>query len=836
MKNNSKNKDVKSSQLYYLRLTSTSFRLSYMTATQRLPEIEKNRLLDSIQGGFMSVDAGWRITYMNSEAEKISRVSFSDVAGQHFFDVFKEARGSAFDTCFTRVMNSRAPDVIEDFYGPQEGWVEVNVYPANDGGITFFYRDITARKRMEILISSQREALEAALSGNVIGPALDTLVRAVEEQAGHKALASILLMDEDGKRLMHGSAPSLPQSYCAAIDGIVIGPNVGSCGTAACSGEPVVVEDIASDPQWADFKELALAHGLRACWSVPILSQDKTVLGTFAVYYPEPRGPAPNDREVVETFLRTAAIIIERYRQHRREDAASASIRLGEERIERQRRLYETALSNTPDFVYIFSLDGRVVYANEALLTMWGRPWPETVGKKLLDLGYEAWHAEMHEREIETVKNTKKPIRGEVPFTGTHGTRIYDYIFAPVLGLDGEVEAVAGTTRDVTERKESEEALRLADQKKDEFLATLAHELRNPLAPIRNSLYVLTSETVNEDAAAQAHNLMGRQVEQMVRLVDDLMDVSRITRGKLELRKERLSLSGVIRNAVDIARSLIESRRHTLSVSLPAHEIYVTGDSVRLAQIFANLLNNAAKYTSEGGRIDVRAEQRGSELEVTISDTGIGIAQDMLPRVFDLFHQGDASLERSQGGLGVGLALVQRLVDLHGGKVQAASEGKGKGSQFKVLLPLGESDGAAAANDEAAAEAKNAPGLRVLVVDDNFASAQTLGWALEMFGCEVAIETSSKAALDTAASFRPDAALLDIGLPDMNGYDLCAALRKIPGLENSVFIAQTGWGQPEHRLRSTQAGFNHHLVKPVDLAQLRTILQDSPSASERRAV
>lgn len=355
---------------------------------------------------------------------------------------------------------------------------------------------------------------------------------------------------------------------------------------------------------------------------------------------------------------------------------------------ERLQRLHETILSGTPDFVYVFSLDYRVVYANDSLLTMWGMTAEQVVGKTFIEIGYEPWHAEMHCREIDEVRSTKGPIRGEVPFHGTHGLRIYDYIFVPVLGADGEVEAVAGTTRDITERRQMEDALRENDRKKDEFIAILAHELRNPLAPLRNGLQVLKLAGNDSKMVSQVREIMERQLTHMVRLIDDLLDISRIGQNKMELRRSPVLLAEVISCAVETARPVIEAAGHELTVSLPVEMIYLEADLTRLAQVFGNLLANSAKYTKTGGRIWVTAERQGAEVVIAVRDTGIGIPADSLSRIFDMFSQVDRSIERSTGGLGIGLALVKGLVEMHDGTVSAYSAGQDQGSTFTVRLPL----------------------------------------------------------------------------------------------------------------------------------------------------
>jgi PAS domain S-box-containing protein len=510
---------------------------------------------------------------------------------------------------------------------------------------------------------------------------------------------------------------------------------------------------------------------------------------------------------------------------------------------EKRRRLYEAALSNTPDLVYVFDLDHRFVYVNEGLLRMWGRTWEEAIGKNCLELGYEPWHAARHDREIEQVVATRQAVKGEVPFTGTFGRRIYEYIFVPVVGDNGEVEAVAGTTRDVTERKALEgqlrdqaEQLRQADRRKDDFLATLAHELRNPLAPLRTGLQVMKLASGNTEAVEQARGMMERQMAVMVRLIDDLLDVSRITRGKLELRKQQVELASVVQSAVEASRPFIEGAGHRLTVSLPPEPVLLNADPTRLAQVFGNLLNNAAKYMDRGGQIILTARHRTGEVAVSVLDTGIGIAAEHLPRLFEMFSQLKTALERSQGGLGIGLSLVKGLVEMHGGTVEARSEGPGKGSEFIVRLPV--------AGDRLAPEPQE-PGRgeqpaarhrrRILVADDNRDAADSLTMLLRIGGHEVHAVHDGEEAVDAAAWFRPDLALLDIGMPKLNGFEAARRIREQPWGGGMTLVAVTGWGQEEDKRRATEAGFDLHLIKPVDPAALEKVLADLKADAKRSA-
>ncbi len=372
---------------------------------------------------------------------------------------------------------------------------------------------------------------------------------------------------------------------------------------------------------------------------------------------------------------------------------------------EDRKRLYETILSTISDFVYVFEF-GEVhhtfAYANEELLKMFGRTYEETVGKTFLELGYEPWHADMHDTEIDTVRKTKKPLRGEVFFTGTFGRRMYDYIFVPVFDERGEVKYVAGTTRDVTDSynaqeqlkqneiilKQNEQSLREADKRKDEFLAMLAHELRNPLAPISAAAQIMSLSQFDETRVKNSTQIIQRQIKHMVALVDDLLDVSRVNRGLVTLQKTPQDMLAVISDSVEQVRPLIDSKQQHLSVQLEPGPVTVSGDFKRLVQVITNLLNNAAKYTQQQGNITLGLKTVNDQVQITVADDGMGIIPEDQALIFDLFAQAKRSADRSQGGLGLGLALVRTLVQLHEGSVSCSSEGLGTGSQFTILLPL----------------------------------------------------------------------------------------------------------------------------------------------------
>ncbi len=381
--------------------------------------------------------------------------------------------------------------------------------------------------------------------------------------------------------------------------------------------------------------------------------------------------------------------------------------------------------------------------------------------------------------------------------------------------------------------RRSEAALRDADRRKDEFLALLAHELRNPLAPIRYALAASKKGGRTPEQRSEAEQVIERQVAHMSRLLDDLLDVSRATRGRLELKKSLTELSAVVSSAVETARPMLEAKRHTLSVDLPTHAVRFEADLVRLAQILSNLLINAAKYTDPGGQIRLRAVEEGDDLLIAVGDNGIGIASDMMPRLFTMFSQAKDVLGRAEGGLGIGLSLVRGLVTLHGSSVEARSDGPGKGSEFIVRLPIGAP--AAAAQIDAPAEAAAPggsvaePGLKILVVDDNRDAADSCATLLELSGHHVQAAYTGRNALELAETFRPHALLLDIGLPDFDGYQLAKKIRAAPWGSSIVLIALTGWGQEEDRRRAFDAGFDYHLTKPISPETVESLLRSLKS-------
>ncbi len=497
---------------------------------------------------------------------------------------------------------------------------------------------------------------------------------------------------------------------------------------------------------------------------------------------------------------------------------AEESLRQAAEVAVQQARVYDSTLSAVTDFVYAFDRQGKFLFSNRPLLDLLQVSLDGLVGKSLLELGYPTELAAKLERQIQHVFASGEVLVDETPFVSASGTSgHYEYIFSPVLGANGEVTRVAGTTRDITARKNAELALLESDRRKSDFLAMLAHELRNPLAPIRSGVDFLRRAGGGHAKAPALLEMMDRQVTQVVHLVDDLLDASRLSRGKIELRREPLELADLVTQAVQAAQPFYEHMNHELTVSLPEQPIRLNGDPTRLAQVIGNLLNNAGKFTEPGGYVHVAVERDAEQAIVRVKDSGVGIAAEDRARIFEMFTQIDTSLARTKGGLGVGLTLVKDFVEMHGGVVEVHSEGLGWGSEFLLRLPM-PADPPAALQEPAAGLAV-ATQRHVLVVDDNVDVTDTLAMLLQFSGHRVDIAHDGLEAVEAAIRLRPDVVLLDIGMPRLDGYGAARQIREKLG-SGVMLIAMTGWGQDDDRRRSSEAGFDTHMTKPLDYNKL----------------
>ena len=592
-----------------------------------------------------------------------------------------------------------------------------------------FTRDVTERRRAERLLACQKQALEMVAQGTPLEEILNFLVRTIEAESTTGVIAAIHLLDEAGSVFRQAVAPSLPQEYHRAT-GIAVHPDRGPCCRAVSTRGPVTVADVAGDPQWAAFAGFAVPLGIRSGWSTPILSSEGKVLGTFANYYRQPGDPSPQDRQLVEIVTRTAAVAIERVqagdalreseRVARFLADASAALAVLVDFDSTLQKVASLAVPSFADWACVDLAEGdgtlrRVAVAHvdpakvELAHELHRRFPPDPAAPQgvwhVLRTGQAEIVAGDHRRTARAVGQGRRTAphhagaRAEVlpgraaegPGQDARRHHLHRRRVGPPLRRGRPrhwPQDLADRAAIAIENAQLYRELREADRRKDEFLATLAHELRNPLAPIRNGLQVLRLAGGRGEMGDEARAMMERQLGQMVRLVDDLLDVSRITRNKLELRKERVTLAAVVHSAVETSRPLMEQSGHTFSLTLPPSPVYLDADLTRLAQVFSNLLNNSAKYTEPGGRISLTGELAGGEVVVRVRDNGLGIPADALPRIFEMFSQVDRNMERAQGGLGIGLTLVRRLVEMHGGTVEARSDGPGRGSEFVVRLPV----------------------------------------------------------------------------------------------------------------------------------------------------
>lgn len=502
-------------------------------------------------------------------------------------------------------------------------------------------------------------------------------------------------------------------------------------------------------------------------------------------------------------------------------------------------RFLASIVESSNDAIISKSLDGTIQSWNAAAERLFGFAADEAVGRNI-SLVIPPERIAEEDQIIDRLKAGQRIEHFETERVRSDGRPIVvSLTISPIKDSEGNVVGASKIVRDITERKQLEDNLRVLaanlsenDRRKNEFLATLAHELRNPLAPMSNMLEVLKRGDGNANVLKRAHETFERQLAQMVRLVDDLLDWNRITHDRLELRRSEVELTPVIQQAVEVARPMMEEAGHHMSVELPGEPIYLNADGARLAQVFGNLLNNSSKYTRPKGTISLTARRNDHEVVVTVRDNGAGIPPDKLDSIFDMFMQVDRTAERSQSGLGIGLTLVKRLVEMHEGSIEARSDGVGMGSEFVVRLPI-LSGPSMVAGDGDGATTESTP-RRVLIVDDNRDSADSLAMLLKLTHNEIYVAHDGLEALEEIETNRPEVVLLDIGLPKLDGHEVCRRVREQPWGKDIVFIALTGWGQEDDRRKSEEAGFNGHLVKPVDYDQLLKLLSKLTNGSEWR--
>jgi PAS domain S-box-containing protein len=691
--------------------------------------------------------------------------------------------------------------------------------------------DITQRKAAEAELAATKDQLTLQMETltrlhqlaldlggvNDLGSALQEIVDAsVETQDADYGL--VWIHDRASNRLVVQASHGFDEAGRALFHDVVPGPYGGSAGQAYAHGRRWVVSDTEVDEAFAPFRVPARSVGFRAVHSTPIVTRSGELLGVISVHYRAPRVPLQREMQAADVCARHAADAIEGYRS--------------QQAMRESERVFR-AMGESIDYgVWVADSNGNAKYQSESFLRL--------VGMTQEELSGTGWREVMHPDDLDRVAGAwQEAVRTGTQFDAEYRMRAADGRWTPILGRGvpvrnerGEVEAWAGINLDIARLKHVEEELRELDQRKNEFLATLAHELRNPLAPLRNGLELLRLSGSDAQALDKARAMMERQLKQMVRLVDDLLDVSRVSRGKIELRREDLELGLVLRNALETSQPLMTDRRHELVARIPQAPVILHGDMTRLSQVFWNLLNNAAKYTEPGGRIELEVMPGTGEVRVAIRDTGIGIPHDMQARVFDIFTQVERSLDKSQGGLGIGLSIAKRLVEMHGGRISVKSDGHGRGSEFTVTLPTrSASRWPAQPEDPSARPAMPPMRQRILVADDNQDSAITLSLMLEAFGNDVFVAHDGEQAVELAERHRPQAILLDIGMPRLNGYDACARIRESEWGRDAFIVALTGWGQEEDKARSRAAGFDRHMVKPVEPATLEELIRSLPTAN-----
>jgi len=687
--------------------------------------------------------------------------------------------------------------------------------------------DITARKRTEDALAEARAALERQVDDLGLLHQLSSRLLdddGLDQQLGvilqtlahcHGSLSGVVLVLEDGDtRLRLAAAQGLGGGSLGQLRRALDAP-----GAAALARRPagrVVVQDTETDPLCAPWRALARHEGLRALHATPLVSRSGALLGWMAVPLAEPRQPTERECRLADICARKAAVFLERARAQ----AALAAAKDRFQAVLESSAVPFTVLAPERDAQGAIT-DFRWRYVNGAAARALGRPAQALPGRRVLRSlrarGLYGGHLQM---AIDVVQRGR-PRQAEIHLrTGGHDSWV-QCIASPLH------DEVAVWFNDITGRKRDEQLLRDAARRKDEFLAMLAHELRNPLAPIRQAALLLQAPGISPAQVQWSHAVIERQVQHMAMLLDDLLDVSRITRGVLVLRSEAVWLQSVVDVALETARPLIDARSHRLTLQLPAVPVQLQADALRLSQVLGNLLSNAARYTDPQGQIDLRCRVDGQGLHIEVSDNGIGIAAQALPQVFEMFNQLPQAGERTQGGLGIGLALARALVALHGGSISAHSDGPGRGSRFSVWLPpallLQPAAPAPVAARPAGQPAAEGAGLRLLVADDNRDAARSLAMLLQTHGHQVHQAFDGDQALADFQRLTPQVCLLDIGMPGRDGYSLARAIRRQNGPQ-PVLIAVTGWGQAHDRARALAAGFDHHLTKPVDVASLLALV------------
>jgi PAS domain S-box-containing protein len=740
------------------------------------PDEDIGLILERIGDAYASFDAEWRFTRLNDRAAALLGHAPAELLGRCIWEVCPRLQGSLFQSeCLRAVAEDRALHFEGEGFGPGR-WCEYHLHPSR-AGLSVYCRDVTGARRAEAALRRERAFLRQVIDAT---PSM------------------VFVKDRQGRFLL------------------------GNQALARCYGTSCEEVEGRSD---ADFNPHAdeLEHFRHDDREVidhrqPLLIPEEKVSDAAGEvhWFSTVKVPLIEDDGGCDKVLGVATDITGR--------------RQAEEALRDARVRLEAALSGAEMGTWTWALPEGTIVGDRGVATLCGLSEAEVAASMPETYARLIHPDDQPEFEAALARALVEPGPHQVECRVCRPDGSVRWLMARgrlVLDGQGRPESLNGVVQDVTERRLADEALREADRRKDEFLATLAHELRNPLAPIRNGLEILRLQAGDDPVVIQARQMMERQMIHLVRLVDDLMDVSRITRGKIELRPERVELAEVVGQAVETSRPLIAAAGHGLYVRLPQGSVFLRADPVRLTQLIANLLNNAAKYTPDGGSIwleaEVLGEGAGAELELRVRDTGMGIPPDMLGSIFDMFTR--LGHDHGAGGLGIGLTLARGLAEMHAGRLEARSPGPGKGSEFVLRLPLVEErrDETLGGRDQQAGPQAGG-GRRVLVVDDNRDVASSTATFLEVLGHRVRVVHNGAQALAAVAEDRPEVILLDIGMPGMDGYEVARRLRADPAFAGTLIVAVTGWGQQEDLRRAEEAGFDLHLVKPVRPETLEHLL------------
>jgi len=731
---------------------------------------EAAAILESISDAFYAVTADWKIAYANKRAEPILGMDRQQLIGRDLWELYPALEASEFGIAYRKAMRDGAAAQLTAYYPAHGKWYEVRIAPMAPG-LSFYLRDVTAQVNLEQALRERERDLQ------MLADSIPQIVWIVEAS---------------------GQAVYFNRQWVAYTDVPITWTT-----PANVAGDFVHPEDRAATmAAW----DAAYEHG--GNFQVEHRIRSKTGEYRWFLVLAEPYRNAAGE---IERWFGTSTDIHEQ---------KLAKMALAESELRFRALVNATSdviYRMSPDWKYMHELDGRGFLKTTTGLAEYRME--EYVHPDDLEMGRKAIAHAIETKSIFALEH--RVLRADGSYGWTYSKAV------PILDDEGEIREWVGMASDITERKATEKQLTEASRHKDEFLAMLAHELRNPLSPIKAAAQLLQRPPLGEERILQTSRIIERQVVHMTNLVDELLDVSRVSRNLVELERAPLDIRQVVGDAVEQVTPLMQARRHHLDIHLGPESAVVAGDQKRLVQTIANLLNNAGKFTHEGGRIRLSVNVLDAQMLVEVADNGIGMSPHTAEHAFDLFAQAERSADRSQGGLGLGLALVKRLVELHGGTVQCRSAGLGKGSTFTVCLPrLAVRDPIGTPPDGQAVPGKHADALRILVVDDNEDAAGTLAMLLETMGHRVAVEHGSRQALERAVKDVPRVCLLDIGLPEMDGNELATQLRARPETAGAVLIAVTGYGQESDRRKSIGSGFDHHLVKPVDIDKLAAILAE----------